>query len=76
MEAHMRYPELSARHLLWLAERVVGELCAERRIRLLRGRAGQGQEWQSVEDPEQTLREWSTWADANDAIWLEVPDSA
>ena len=76
MEAHKRYPEMSARHLLWLAERVVGELCAERHIRLLRGREGQGQEWQSVEDAEQTLREWSTWADAKDAIWLEVPDSA
>lgn len=73
-DASLRYPEMSASDLLRLAERIVMELLAEGGVRLMRGpRAGPKHERRAVEDPENTIRQWSTWTtDVDEVTWVEA----
>jgi hypothetical protein len=76
-DAALRYPEMSALALLRLAQRVIAQLLDEDKIRLVHGRRlGPHDERLAVEDAEQALLNWSTWAAQNDnVIWLEALDS-
>ena len=73
-DVSLRYPEMRASDLLRVAERIVMELLAEGRVRLLSGAAaGPEDQRRAVEDPEHTIGQWSTWAtDVDHVIWLEA----
>lgn len=75
-DAGLRYPEMSALGLLRLAHRAVAQLLDEDSVRLMHGpRLGPQHERSTVEDAEQTLLNWSTWAaQGDDIIWLEAVD--
>ena len=71
--ANSRYPDLPLSTRLAIAERVVGDLLAERRVSLVRGEwIGPDHEREPVPDPQLALREWATWVPqaGEPVVWM------